>query len=91
MGKTHLISWTRRCIVAITEHKGTGRYGSVMCCCVHLPGCCSPKCRQAFIGRVKAVTMEDRMYSTCGAISSAFTNGYNRSCSLSKAGKVKTE
>lgn len=42
MGETHLISWTRRCIVAITPHKGRGRRSFVARCCVCvLPGCCS--------------------------------------------------
>lgn len=34
MGETHLISWTRRCIVAITQHKGRGKRSFVALCCV---------------------------------------------------------
>lgn len=39
---------------------------------------------------MKAVTMEDRMYSTCRAISSPFTNRDNSIYSLLKAGHIKT-
>lgn len=46
--KTHLISWTRRCILAIAQHKERGRFGSVMCFCVCLAGCCSLDFRKAF-------------------------------------------
>lgn len=39
---------------------------------------------------MKAVTMEDRMYSTCRAISSHFTNRDNGRNSLLKAGDAES-
>lgn len=39
---------------------------------------------------MKAVTMEDRMYSTCRAISSPFTNRDNSGYSLLMAGDAET-
>lgn len=80
MGETHLISWTRRCIVAITRHKGRGRRSFVALLCVCFARLLQPGVKAGLFfsfsflqRRVKVVTMEDGMFSTRRAISSPFT------------------